>query len=77
MKIFIDTASVKDIKEAASLGLIDGGDIFSWKNGFIDLRDDHGEFVAGVCEELFTPRGGGGKNQGLGINIQCPISNVQ
>ena len=24
MKIFIDTASVKEIKEAASLGLIDG-----------------------------------------------------
>ena len=63
--------------ESKLSGIFDRSDIFSWENLFVDSRNNDGKFVAGVREELFTPWGGRCENQGLGINIQCPISNVQ
>jgi len=50
--------------ESKLSGVFGGGDIFSRENGFINLGDDDGEFVAGVREKLFTPWGGRRENQG-------------
>jgi len=33
MKFFIDTASIKEIREAAALGILDGGDHQSFVDG--------------------------------------------
>jgi transaldolase len=54
MKFFIDTANLKEIREAASLGLVDGvttNPSLVAKEGDVDFRDH----VAAICEIVHGP----------------------
>ena len=63
-RIGIPSGNVVFFGESKLSGVFDRSDIFSRENGFVNLGDDDDEFVAGVCEELFTPWGGRRENQG-------------